>query len=293
MRRIAIAIIFAFILSIPLSASAEDKLKVVASFSIIGDLVSEVAGDNINLQVLVGSDGDVHKYEPTPADAKTIANADIIFINGFGLEGWIERLIKSSGYKGQVVVLSEGITPLILNGHDDPHAWQDPQNAKIYITHIRDSLMKADKLHAKKYQEKAVGYAKKLDALDKWIKQKVSEVSVTKRKVVSVHDAFQYFGARYGIQFIPLLGITTESDASAADLAHIVDQIRKNNITAVFLENMTDSRLIEQLESDAGAHVGGTLYSDALSLPEGPAPDYAAMLHHNVNELVVAMQKNP
>jgi len=284
-------------LTAPFAAQAQGKLKVVASFSIIGDMVTQIAGNNVDLKILVGANGDAHEYEPTTVDARSLANADIVFINGLGLEGWIERLIHSSGYKGQVIIVTKSIKTLEADAHghvaDDPHAWQDLANGKIYMINIRDALANADKTHSAEYTKNTALYLKELDALDSWVKSEIAKVPADKRTVISMHDSFQYFALRYGVKFIAPLGISTESQASAADMARIIDQVRKQNITAVFLENMTDSRLIRQLESDAGAHVGGTLYSDAISAPDEPAPNYIAMFRHNVTELVAAMQNNP
>jgi len=279
------------------AAHADGKLKVVVSFSILGDMVGQVAGDNVELKVLVGPNGDVHEYDPTPADAKSLANADLVFINGLGLEGWMERLIKSSGYKGQVIVVTKGITPLssLERGSKafDPHAWQNIENGKIYVGNITDALALADKINSSQYKNNSKVYLNKLDNLDKWVREEINTVPPTKRKVISTHDAFQYFAHAYGVEFIAPLGVSTESEATAADMAKLIDQIRQQKITAVFFENMTDSRLIKQLEADAGAFVGGTLYSDALSASGGDAPDYMSMFKHNVPLLVAAMIKNP
>lgn len=283
---------FMVLLMLPLAAHAHDKLHVVASFSVIGDLVHQVAGNDVEVRTLVGANGNVHEYEPTPADAKAIAGANLVFINGLGLEGWGERLITSSGYKGPIIVVTQGITPLEQHGAPDPHAWQNVENAKIYIVNIRDALVKADAVHKSDYDANAAAYIIRLDALDRWVKQEISGVNPDKRKVISMHDSFQYFAARYAVAFIAPLGMSMESEASASDLAHIIDEVRKSHITAVFLENMTDSRLIKQLQSDAHVQIGGTLYSDALSAPDGPAPDYIAMVRHNVSELVAAMKVN-
>lgn len=281
-------------LFLPLSAHAEHRLQVVASFSIIGDFVRQVAGDNVDLKTLVRPDGDVHEYEPTPADAKNLANADIVFVNGLGLEGWIERLIASSGFKGKVVVLSKGLaTPLKIANHDDPHAWQNPLNAILYAENIRDALIVADPANAEKYRSATTLYVSKLTNLDAWAEAELNKAPAEKRKVISQHDSFQYFSLRYGIQFIAPQGLSTDSQPSAADMAKIIDQIRSQHITVIFIENMSDPRLVKQLEQDAGAHIGGTLYSDALSRPQGVAPDYIAMFRHNVTELAAAMQADP
>ncbi|MEQ1789953.1 MAG: zinc ABC transporter substrate-binding protein [Rickettsiales bacterium] len=279
-------IILLLSLLFPLSAHAETKPKIIASFSIIGDMAREIAGDNIELKILVGANGDAHEYEPTPNDAKNIANADLVLINGLNLEGWIEKLIKSSDYKGAVVIVSKG-SKYIKN---DPHAWQNLANGKIYVENIRDSLAKIDKAHAQEYQNNAANYINKLDELDSWVKSEIDKIPPEKRNVISTHDAFQYFANAYNINFIAPIGISTQAQASAADLARLIDQIRAKKITTVFLENMSDSRLMKQLEKDAGARIGGTLYSDSLSAENEAAPTYIEMFRHNVQELIKAMQ---
>lgn len=269
------------------------KVKAVASFSVIGDMVRQVAGNDADVQVLVGPNGNAHEYEPTPADARLIADANIVFVNGLGFEGWMERLIASAGYKGRVVAVSTGVKPLTALGHEDPHAWQDVANAKLYAANIRDALAAMDKDHAADYARNAAAYIAQLDALDAWIQARIATVPPQKRKVISAHDAFGYFAARYGVTFIAPLGMSADSQPSAADIARIIDAVRKQDIAAVFLENMADPRLMEQIKQDSGAHLGGTLYSDALSAMGGPAADYIAMQRHNVAELVAAMQENP
>lgn len=280
------------------SAHADGKLKVIASFSVLGDMVKNVGGDDIDLKVLVGPNGDTHEYQPTPADVKAIAHADLVLVNGLGLEGWMDRMIKSSGYKGQVVEATRGIELLISAeeehpGTQDPHAWQNAANGKIYVANIRDALIAADKTHTDDYRKNADAYIKKIDETDAWVKAEINKVPAEKRKVISTHDAFQYFARAYGVEFLSSQGLSTEAQSSAADVAKIINRIRDKKITAVFFENMTDSRLIKQLEKDAGAHVGGTLYSDAISASNEPAPNYIAMFKHNVPVLVAAMQKNP
>ncbi len=287
-------LLFAVFLLFPASAHAE-KLKLVASFSILGDMAQLVGGDDVDVKTLVGPDGDAHVYEPSPADAKTIVSANLVIVNGLGFEGWMERLIASSGYAGPVVVASHGIEPLAFSGEgltQDPHAWQSLANGRIYVANIRDALIAADGEHADKYRANAAHYLKQIDALDRWVKNEIATVPAGKRKVITSHDAFQYFARRYGVQFIAPLGVSTESEASAADIARLIDQIRAGKVRAVFMENITDARLIRQLESDGGAYVGGTLYSDALSSAGGPAATYLAMFRHNVIQLVEGMEYN-
>jgi zinc/manganese transport system substrate-binding protein len=291
---------FALALMVGLSpAQAAGKLKVIASFSVLGDMVKNVAGNDIDLKVLVGPNGDTHEYQPTPNDAKAIAKADLVLVNGFGLEGWMTRLIKSSGYKGKIVEATQGIEPLKWQEEGaapdakDPHAWQNAANGKVYVANVRDALVAADPAHADDYRKNAEAYIAKIEETDAWVKAEIAKVPEAQRKVISTHDAFQYFAKAYNVEFLAPQGISTEAQPSAAGVAKLVDQIRAQKITAVFFENMTDSRLIKQLEKDAGAHVGGTLYSDAISAPEEPAPNYLAMFMHNVPALVEAMNKNP
>jgi zinc/manganese transport system substrate-binding protein len=272
---------------LPTLAHATEKPKVVASFSIIGDMTREVAGDNIELKTLVGANGDAHEYEPTPTDVKAIASADLLLINGLKFEGWVERLIKSANYKGKVIVVSNG-GKLIEN---DPHAWQDLNNGRIYVDNIKNALVEIDKSNAEKYQKNAAAYNTKLTELDSWVKSEISKIPSEKRNVITTHDAFQYFAKAYGINFISALGISTSSQASAKDIAKLVGQIRNKKVTALFLENISDSRLIKQLEKDTGAHIGGTLYSDSLSANDEPATSYIEMFKHNAQELVKAMEE--
>jgi len=282
------------LLAMTASPAYADKLKVIASFSILGDMVHQVAGDNIDLKILVGADGDTHVYEPTPGDAKTVSAADLVIVNGFGFEGWMDRLIAASGYKGPVIAATKGIEPLHFEGtlNPDPHAWQSLANGKIYIANIRDALMQADKAHAADYRRNAEHYLKQIDALDRQVMSDMGAIPENKRKVISTHDAFQYFAQEYHVTFIAPQGINPEANVSAGDMAGLIDEIRKQHIHALFFENISDSRLMKQLESETGAHIGGTLYSDALSPPDGPASSYLALFAHNAAELTKGMMYN-
>ena len=296
MRSISRILLATAFFAIPFSAHAE-KLKVVASFSILGNMVSHIAGDNVELKVLVGPNGDAHEYQPAPTDAKALAEANLVVVNGLGLEGWFDRLVSSSGYTGQVVTASHGIAPLEMKEggqkHSDPHAWQNLAGGMVYVVNIRDALIKIDGKHADEYRANTEKYIAELDALDRWVREQISTVPMEKRNVISMHDSFGYFAEAYGVFFFAPVGLSTEAQPSAADIARLEDQVRGQKITAVFLENMTDSRLMKQLEKDAGAHIGGTLYSDALSTPDGPAPSYEGMFRHNVPALVQEMLRNP
>jgi len=269
---------------------AEEKLQVVASFSIIADLVKAVAGEKIALHTLVGAEGDVHGYEATPQDTKTLAHANLVFINGLGLESWMERLIHASDYQGKIISLSQNIIPLKTNEKIDPHAWQNVGNAKLYVQAIANALSASDPGNSLFYQHNATLYVEKLDALDAWIINQIATIPAPKRKLITTHDAFGYFAARYGVQFLSIIGTNADAQPSATQMAHIIDTAKKDNITAIFLENKSDPRLMKQLEKDAGLHIGGVLYSDSLSPETGDASTYILMMQHNVNELVKALR---
>ncbi len=271
-------------------------LKVVASFTILADMVRQVGGDNVAVVSLVGPDGDAHAFEPTPADARAVAGADLLVINGLGFEGWLDRLGTAAGFRGRTVVASAGVAALTRSEDGrtvpDPHAWQDLAQGRIYVANIAAGLAEADPAHAAAYREGAERYSARLAALDGWVRTQIATVPPAKRLAITSHDAFGYFGRAYGVAFLAPEGIDTESEVPARALGRLVTQIRRTGIRAIFLENMADPRLVRQLADETGAKVGGTLYVDALSPPDGPAPTYTAMFRHNVPDLVAAMQAN-
>jgi zinc/manganese transport system substrate-binding protein len=290
MRRWRLGLIFlSAALATVAPALAHDRLTIVASFSILGDLVKNVGGDRVDVTTLVGPDGDVHVYTPAPADAKKIADAKLLVINGLGLEGWLPRLVQSAGSKASIVTATAGIAPLHVGAAPDPHAWQSVLDAKIYVANIRDALVAADPADAEVFRANAQSYLAKLDALDREVRTVVAEIPASRRKVISTHDAFGYFAAAYGIEFIAPLGVSTESEASARDIAAIITQIRDSKIPAVFLENISDPRLIRQIAAETGAKIGGTLYSDSLTAENGDAPTYIDMVRHNIRTLTGAL----
>ena len=269
---------------------AADKLRVVTTFTILGDIVRNVGRDDVALTTLVGPDADAHVYEPTPADARKLAGADLVVVNGLGFEGWIDRLVKVSGYQGPVVVASEGVTVLTAAGNQpDPHAWQDLANGRVDVANIARALAAADPAHADDYRRRAEAYDRALAALDRDIRDRLDAFPRDRRKVITSHDAFQYFGRAYGIDFLAPVGISTASEPSAGEVAALVRQMRNEDIHALFVENITDPRLVEQLAREAGAVIGGRLYSDSLSGPTGPAPTYLDMFRHNVGEIATAV----
>jgi zinc/manganese transport system substrate-binding protein len=270
-------------------ARAQTRIDVVASFSILGDFVREVGGDRVAVTTLVGANSDVHVYTPSPSDAQKVSNARLLIINGLGLEGWLPRLVQSSGGKAAIVTATTGIAPRKLGSDADPHAWQSVANAKIYVGNISDGLSRADPAGAATYSANAAAYLARLDALDGEVRAAVAQIPQARRKVISTHDAFGYFAAAYGIAFIAPQGVSTESEASARDIAAIITQVRSGKIPAVFLENITDPRLMRRIAAETGARVGGTLYSDSLTEEKGDAPTYIDMVRHNIRALTSAL----
>jgi len=277
------------------TAMAKD-LTVVASFTVLGDMVKQIGGNHVQLRSLVGPNGDPHVYEPTPQDGEALSKADLVFVSGLGLEGWMNRLITASGYKGQIVISSVGIKTrkMVDDGQEitDPHAWNSAANGVIYAQNITKALIAADPADAADFKTSDEAYEKKLWQLDAWARREVQTIPQEKRKIITSHDAFSYMGAAYGIEFKAPLGFSTESEASATDVAALIDQIKKERIKAVFLENSNDPRLVEQIASATGAKLGGTLYAEALSEANGPAPTYTDMFHYNIETLVKGMTTN-
>jgi len=276
-------------------ALGQDRMNVVATFSILGDLVKNVGGDRVEVSTLVGPNGDVHVYLPTPGDARKLAAAKVVFVNGLGLEGWVTRLISASSTKASIVIASEGIKPRKMKDeHDtgdvpDAHAWQSVANAKIYVANIRDGLIALDPAGKASYDANATAYLGKLDELEKQVAAAIAEIPADRRKIITTHDAFGYFSDAYGMTFIAPEGVSTDAEPSAKDLAKIITQIKMQKIPAVFMENITDPRLMEEIARETGATTGGTLYSDALSDPSGTAGTYIAMTRHNVSEFTKAL----
>jgi zinc/manganese transport system substrate-binding protein len=277
-------------------AYTQDRLKVIASFSILGDFVSNVGGQRLEVAILVGPNGNAHVYAPSPADARKVADANLVLVNGLGFEGWLDRLVKASGTKAAIVVATKGIKPRERVGDDDhdhgrtdPHAWQSVANAKVYVANIRDALIAADPAGKDAYAANAAAYLGKLDALEREVRDVIAKIPAERRRLITSHDAFGYFEAAYGVAFIAPQGVSTEAEASAKDVARIITQIRRQKISAVFLENVTDPRLVQQIARETGAKVGGTLYSDALTVDKGDATTYIDLIRHNVKQLAAAL----
>jgi len=279
---------------------AQTRSRVVATFSILGDLVQEIAGDRVDLAVLVGPDIDAHAYQPRPTDVRVLAAAQVLVSNGLGFEGWIDRLAEAAPFKGRRVVASAGVASLTTGGGQghghghgpDPHCWQDVGRVRKYVATIADGLAASDPGNAAFYRERARLYGGRLEALDKWVRDSIAAVPAGRRKVITGHDSFRYFSAAYGVQFLAPRGVKTDSEPTARDVAALIRLVREQKVKALFVENMTNPALVEQIARESGGVVGERLYTDALSARGGPAATYEAMMRHNVTALVTGMAKN-
>ena len=288
---------FAFlplVLSLFAAPALGAEINAVASFSILGDMVSRVGGDRVAVTTIVGPNADTHVYEPKPSDAASVAGADIFFINGLGFEGWMDRFVESTGYTGQLVIASEGVATHEMDedGEEvtDPHAWQSLTNGVLYIENIAKGLCAVDAAGCDTYTKNATAYAAELTALDATVREELEAVPTERRKVITTHDAFGYFAEAYGVTFLAPEGISTDAEPSAADVAKLIIQIRSEGVHALFVENMSDPRLVQQIADETGVKLGGELYADALSPPDGPAATYLDMFRHNVDLLIPAME---
>ena len=286
-------LLIALALWLPLSLQAAEKLQVVTSFSILADLTREVGGEHIELTNLVDADADAHVYEPSPDDAKALLRADLIVANGLGFEPWLERLLASSEPKGKRIDASAGVVPLMLDEDGeavpDPHAWQSLTNAEIYVRNIAKALGELDPANLNVYIERRDAYLTRLHALLKKADAQIASLPPSQRKVVASHDAFGYLGQAWQLKFIAPQGLSTHHEPSAAEVAALIRQIRNEGVLAVFVENIRDPRLIRQIADEAGAKVGGTLYSDALA-SAGPASTYLGMFEQNLDTLMAALK---
>ncbi len=332
------AAVLALSLAAPAIAQSDRPMPVVATFSILGDMMKRIGGEHVAVTTLVGADGDTHVYQPTPADARAVSEAKILVVNGLQFEGWLNRLIDASDFDGMRVVATEGIEPIAFDdehdrggssevhaeetghhddhddraeaGHDDdhddeehaeadhdhhhhgafdPHAWQSLGNAVAYVDNITAALAQVDPANAADFYQNRAAYGAEIEALDAEIREIVAGLPADRRTIVTSHDAFQYFGRDYGLTFLAPQGLSTESEASAQDVARLIERIRDEDISAVFVENITDGRLLEQIANETGAAIGGTLYPGALSGPDGPAPTYLDMMRHNAATLAQAL----
>ena len=299
LRKIILACSMAMLASTSLSFG--DGLKIVASFSILGDMAAQIGGDKVTVTTLVGPDSDAHVYEPKPADAAAFAGAHVVLVNGLGFEGFMERLAKTSASNAMIVEGSKGAALIEAgdahgdeaaaasdeHGHGgiDPHAFQSVPNARIYVHNITYALCTADAANCETFKSNASAYDAKLSVLDSDIRSAVAAIPADKRAVITSHDAFGYLAHEYGLTFHAPEGISTDSEASAADVAMLIDQIREEKASALFVENISDPRLVNQISAETGIKVGGALYSDALSAATGPAATYVDLMRHNIETI--------
>lgn len=270
---------------------AED-LKIVASFSILGDMVEQVVGDHAEVKTIVGPDADAHVYQPSVADARAVAEADVIFVNGMGFETWSDTLIAESGTEGTVYVATTGVTPVLVDGEVDPHAWNALTNGVVYVQNIADAMSQAQPEHATEFQANAASYISTLYALHAETLRRLAALPEDRRTVVTAHDAFGYLADAYDMNFIAPVGISSEAEPSAQELAALITQIREDGVAALFVENITSPALVQQIADETGLKIGGQLFSDALSERGGPATSYRAMFEHNLGQLLAALESS-
>ncbi|MFB0709847.1 metal ABC transporter substrate-binding protein [Buttiauxella noackiae] len=275
-------------------AALAKNLNVVASFTVLADMAKQVGGEHVTVKSLVGPDGDPHSFEPSPQDSVALSKADVVIVSGLGMEGWMDRLVSASGYKGKVIVASEGISTrkMIDDGKQitDPHAWNSAENGAIYAQNITKALVAADPQDAAAINDRGSEYVTRLKLLDSWAKTRFEAIAKSKRKVLTSHDAFGYFGQEYGVTFLAPVGFSTEAEANASDVAGLIKQLKEQHIKTYFIENQTDPRLVKQIAAASDAQPGGELYPEALSAANGPASTYEMAFKHNVDTIANSMK---
>ena len=289
---------FGMMVSLVLACSSQaalaKNLNVVASFTVLADMAKQVGGEHVTVKRLVGPDGDPHSFEPSPQDSVALSKADVVIVSGLGMEGWMDRLVSASGYKGKVIVASEGISmrKMIDDGKQitDPHAWNSAENGAIYAQNITRALVAADPEDAAAINDSGSEYVTRLKLLDSWAKTRFEAIPKSKRKVLTSHDAFGYFGQEYGVTFLAPVGFSTEAEANASDVAGLIKQLKNQQIKTYFIENQTDPRLVKQIAAASGAQPGGELYPEALSAANGPASTYEMAFKHNVDAIANSMK---
>lgn len=291
-------------------AISREPLPVVATFSILGDMVKEIGGERVAVTTIVGSNGDVHSFEPTPRDAKALLEAKVLVLNGLDFEAWLPQLAQASGFGGLRVLASDGVAVRRLSGGSgssddqadkesegrghgdvDPHAWQDLANGMIYARNIAAGLARADPRNASYYEGRAAGYLARMKALDNEVRTAIAAIPAERRRVISSHDAFGYFGDAYGIEFIPVVGLSNQAEPSARDVARIIERARETKVSGVFIENMSSPVMAQQIARESGVLMGGTLYADALGPADQPASTYLGMVSWNAGRLVYVLKQ--
>ncbi|MBV6272604.1 metal ABC transporter substrate-binding protein [Alcaligenaceae bacterium CGII-47] len=276
-----------------LGVPSTSPVRVVATFSILADMVREVGGEQITLTTIVGRNGDAHTFEPTPRDARALAHAQMLVRNGLGFEGWLPRLVQASGFDGLDVVAATGVQALRLgedtahhDGNLDPHAWQDLSNGVVYVRNIAHGLAEVDPGHAQQYWQRAQAYIARLQAEDRAVRDRLAKIPAAQRVMMTSHEAFGYFGHAYGIRLISIVGISSEAEPTARTIASLIDQIRTEHIHALFLENAANPKLMQRIAQETGVRMGGMLYADALDAPEREAGTYLGMFRWNMQQLL-------
>lgn len=289
-----IGVILALALGLSAQGAMAKTLNVVSSFSVLGDMVQQVGGEHVHVDTLVGPDGDPHTFEPSPKDSALLSKADVVVVNGLGLEGWIDRLIKASGFKGELVVASTGVKTHTLDEDGktvtDPHAWNSAANGALYAKNIMNGLIKADPEDSAALKASGERYIAQLNDIHHWAKSQFDGIAQAKRKVLTSHDAFGYFSRAYGVTFLAPQGLSSESEASAAQVAALIKQIKADGVHTWFMENQLDPRLVKQIATATGSQPGGELYPEALSASGGVADSYVKMLRHNVKLIADSMR---
>ncbi|MCT4711540.1 metal ABC transporter substrate-binding protein [Enterobacteriaceae bacterium H11S18] len=270
------------------------ELNVVASFTVLADMAKQVGGEHVKVTSLVGPDGDPHSFEPSPKDSVALSHADVVIVSGLGMEGWMDRLVSASGYKGKVVVASRGVDTRSMEEDGktitDPHAWNSAENGAIYASNIMKAFIAADPQDAPEIRQTGEEYVTRLKLLDSWAKTRFAAIPKARRHVLTSHDAFGYFGKAYGVTFLSPVGFSTEAQASASDVAALIKQLKALHIKTYFIENQTDPRLVKQIAAASDAKPGGELYPEALSPADGPASTYEMAFKHNVETIADSMK---
>ncbi len=301
LARIRLALLTLVTTLLPIAVHAA-PLQVVTSFSILADIVREIGGERIEVISIISADEDAHGFQPRPSDARLLQRADVVIANGLGFDSWIERLARSAGHAGEIVIASAGIDALEDRGHHghhhdhgslDPHAWQNVSNVRIYARNIAEALQRTDPDGTPHYRARLARYDAALAALDAEIRSQLSMLPINRRKLVTSHDAFGYFGQAYGLRVVAAAGISYESEPSAAGIARLIRQIRRENVPVIFVENIADPRLIDRIAREGGARIGATLHSDALSGPDGTAPTYIEMMRANLAAIMEGLGSEP
>lgn len=275
--------------------AAARTLDVVASFTVLADVVREIGGDHVRVKSFVPPNGDPHEFEPSPSDARALKSADLAFVSGDGLETWFKRLAKGAGYKGEPIVASNGVKTYKMEEDGktvvDPHVWNNPLNVVVWAGNIEKALAAADPEDAAAFKANAAAYVDKLKAADAYAREKIDATPKERRKILTSHDAFGYFGREYGVTFLAPVGFSTETEASAAAVAKLIEQIKREHVAVYFFENSNDKRLVQQIAAATGAEPGGELYVESLSPEGGPAATYLTMFRNNVDEIAQALAK--